>query len=268
MRKMIKTVALAATLAVLGAGTAAAQTSGADVTVVHGVPGLTVDVYVNGNLTLEDFEFGDMAGPLSLPAGSYDVAITAADDTIDNAVLTQDGIAVTDGLNASIIAHLQEDGSPTISVFVNDTAAIDAGNGRLTVRHTAEAPAVDILLADGTALFTNVTNPNEGTVDVPAAAYDVEIAPTGAGVSASVFSAPGTEVPEGTNRIVYAVGSLAGGTFTLMVQDVTGLGSAPAAVNTGSGDFATSSLPLAAILLTIIGAGMLITVTPAIRRVR
>ena len=71
-------------------GIAAAQTSGGKVTVVHGIPGLTVDVYVNGALTLEDFQPGDVAGPLDLPAGDYDLAITAADDDIANAVLTPD----------------------------------------------------------------------------------------------------------------------------------------------------------------------------------
>ena len=38
------------------------------VTVVHGVPGLTVDVYVNGGLTLPDFAPGTITDPLTLPA--------------------------------------------------------------------------------------------------------------------------------------------------------------------------------------------------------
>ncbi|MEZ5262707.1 MAG: DUF4397 domain-containing protein [Acidimicrobiales bacterium] len=41
------------------------------VSVVHGIPGATVDVYVNGALTLEDFASKSVAGPLDLPAGNY-----------------------------------------------------------------------------------------------------------------------------------------------------------------------------------------------------
>lgn len=245
-------------------GVAAAQTSGGKVTVIHGIPGLTVDVYVNDALTLEDFQPGDVAGPLDLPAGDYDLAITAADDDIANAVLTGQA-TVTDGLNASIIAHLQEDGTPTIGIFVNDTSTIEAGNSRLIVRHTAAAPTVDILLADGTELFTGVANPAEGKVDVPAGTYDVEIAPAGAGVDGSVFSAPGVGLPEGTAVIVYATGDLGAGTFGLVVQTIAGLGAAPAAVPTGSGDLATTSNAIPFAIAGVALLGLAVTL-PRVRR--
>ena len=249
-------------------GVASAQASGGQVSVIHGIPGLTVDVYVNGELTLEDFNPGDVAGPLALPAGSYDLAITAADDDIANAVLT--GTAdVTDGLNASIIANLQEDGTPTINIFVNDTSAIAAGNSRLVVRHTAAAPTVDILLADGTELFTGVSNPQEGQADVPAGSYDVEIAPTGAGVAGSVFSAPGVNLPEGTSVIVYATGDIGAGSFGLVVQTISGLGEAPTSVPSGSGDLAGGGIAGWTIALALMAAlGLAVTVPKALRRSR
>lgn len=238
MRKSILT--LTALLAVLVlALPAAAQSSGGNVTVVHGIPDLTVDVYVNGDLTVEGFEPGDVAGPLNLPAGDYALAITAAGASIEDAVL-EGSATVTDGLDASVVAHLTADGTPTIGIFVNDVSTIDAGEGRLTVRHTAAAPAVDILLADGTEVFTGVENPAEGVVDLPADTYSVAIAPAGAGVDGAVFGPSDLAVVEGTNRIVYATGDLAGGSFALVIQDIAGLQSAPAAVPSGSGDFATS----------------------------
>ena len=61
------------------AGPAQAAESDAQLSVLHGVPGLTVDVWVNGERTLDDFAPGTLAGPLALPAGDYDLAITAAD---------------------------------------------------------------------------------------------------------------------------------------------------------------------------------------------
>lgn len=224
--------ALVAAFVLALAPAAAADGHGGQVSVIHGIPGLTVDVFVNGDATLEGFEPGDVAGPLELPAGDYELAIAPAGEGIDAAVL-EGSASVTDGLNASIVAHLTESGDPTISIFVNDTSEIAGGESRLVVRHTAAAPTVDILLADGTELFAGVSNPQEGQVDVAAGSYDVEIAPAGAGVDGSVFSAPGVELPEGTARIVYATGSLADGTFGLVIQDITGLHSAPESVPTG-----------------------------------
>ncbi len=240
---MRKIIVAAASLALLFAfsGIASAQESGAQVSVVHGVPGLTVDVYVNGESTLTNFEPGDVAGPLALPAGSYELAVTAAGDSVDNAVLTATA-DVTNGLNASVVAHLQEDGTPTLTVFANDTSSIGPGNARLTARHTAAAPAVDILLADGTPVATNLSNPNEAIANVLAGAYSAGIAPAGGTVDDFVVGPLDLEVPEGANRIVYAIGDLAGGSFDLVIQDITGLGSAPAAVPSGSGDLAGGGL--------------------------
>ncbi len=243
MRRLTTIAAATAALLVAMSGFAGAQTSGAQVSVVHGVPGLTVDVYVNGELTLEGFDTGDVAGPLDLPAGSYDLAVTAAGDSVDNAVLTATA-DVTDGLNASVVAHLQEDGTPTLTVFVNDTSSIGPGNGRLTARHTAAAPTVDILLADGTPVAENLTNPNEAIANVLATTSTAGIAPAGAGVDGFVAGPLELEVPEGTNRIVYAIGSLDDGSFDLVIQDVSGLGSAPAAVPSGSGDLAAGGINL------------------------
>ena len=62
------------TLLALPATPAVAQASTGTVTVVHGVPDLVVDVYVNGDLTLEDFAPNTVTDPLTLPAGNYDLA--------------------------------------------------------------------------------------------------------------------------------------------------------------------------------------------------
>lgn len=269
MRRTLMMLVLGGLLMALTAAPAVAQ-DGGTVTVVHGVPDLTVDVYVNGEVTLEDFNFGDVTPPLELPAGDYELAITAADGDIADAVL--EGTAtVTDGLNASIVAHLQEDGTPTITIFVNDTSTIDAGNGRLVVRHTAAAPAVDIF-ADGGALIEGLANPMEAQADVPAASYAVVIAPAGAGVDEGVFGPADVEVVEANSRIVYAIGDLAGGSFELAVQDISGLGAqaeeAPESVPAGEGAVPGSGFPLAAAALALVGLVAIGIGVPAVRRNR
>ena len=125
-------------------------------------PGLTVDVYVDGERTINDFKPGTLAGPLELPGGTYSVAITAADadDDSDPAIGPID-VTVEDNGNYTIVAHLEEGGDPTATAFENDTSTVDAGLGRLTVRHVAAAPAVDVL-AGGKADHRGSDQPERG----------------------------------------------------------------------------------------------------------
>ncbi len=253
MRKLFVLLAAVALLAV--PASASAQDDGT-VTVVHGVPGLDVDVWVNGEATLPGFTFGTVSDALTLPAGDYDIEVYAAGTEPEgNDPAIADTVTLPAGANASIVAHLDADGNPMLSVFVNDTSTIDAGNGRVTARHTAAAPAVDIWAGDA-PLFENVSNPQEGVVDVPADTYPVSIVPTGE--TEPVVFETDLDVPEGTNVIVYAVGSLDDDSFTVVAQAITGLHSAPEGVPTGSGGTApASSTPLGAALGLVAGAAVL-----------
>ena len=113
----------------LAAPASAAEAGGAEVRVLHGIPGTPVDVYVNGERALDDFEPGTTTDDLALPAGSYSVAVFAADaeDDSGEAVIGPVDLEVPDSGNVSAIAHLSEDGTPTITPFVNDTSAAPDG---------------------------------------------------------------------------------------------------------------------------------------------
>ena len=79
-RPLVALMALAAALALLvpflSSRAGAADSS---VYIVHGIPGVAVDVYAGGtdptNKALTDFQYGDVAGPLSLPAGALPVIV-------------------------------------------------------------------------------------------------------------------------------------------------------------------------------------------------
>ena len=130
-------------------------------------PDLPVDVYVNGALTLDDFQPETVAGPLDLPAGSYEVAITAADAADASSPLLTAKADLAGGNSYSLVAHLDADGNPTITPYANDISTISAGQTRLVVRHDAAAPAVDVR-AGGTVVLAGVTNPAEGVLNIPA----------------------------------------------------------------------------------------------------
>ena len=169
MRKTTTVALMAGVTAVAFAAPASADEHESTVSVLHGVPGLTVDVYVNGEEAIPDFEPGTLTDPMMMAAGSYDIDIYADGDTPDTAepALSASGLEVPGGANRTLAAHLGEDGTPMLSAFVNDVSQTAAGEARLTVRHAAAAPAVDVR-AGGTPVIEGLTNPNEEVLNLPA----------------------------------------------------------------------------------------------------
>ncbi|MFP3913438.1 MAG: DUF4397 domain-containing protein [Actinomycetota bacterium] len=230
MRKLLTpAIAACVALATWAAPAGATEVTSSLVTVVHGIPGVTVDVYVDGGLLLEDFEPETTAGPVVLPAGTYDIAIYGADadPETDAAVIDVPGVDVPAGVDAAVVAHLDADGNPTASVFVNDTSEVATGEARLTLRHTAQAPEVDVF-ANGAVDLTPGTfvNGTESKSDVPAGTYEVTVTVPG---DADTVLVPLGDVTleEGANTVVYAIGTYTGddsGTFTVLVDAIAGLG--------------------------------------------
>lgn len=205
----------------------------ADLSVLHGIPDTPVDVYVNGELTLDDFQPGDLAGPLDLPAGDYEVALTATDAADDSApVLGPVTVTLEANTSYTAVAHLDEGGAPTVTPFVNDISATAAGEGRLAVRHVAAAPAVDVL-AGGSPVIEGLANPDEASLDLPAGTVEASVA--AAGTTDPVLGPADVEVQEGVLTIAYAWGSLEDDNLALAVQTIEGLHSAPDGVNSGTG---------------------------------
>src|SRR5688572_20058020 len=118
-KTIVAALGAGALVAFAGAAPAnAAPTDAAMLSVLHGVPGLTVDVYVNDELTLDDFEPGDLAGPLELPAGTYTVAITASDATdASSPAIGPIDLPLEGGVDYTAVAHLNEAGDPTATLF-------------------------------------------------------------------------------------------------------------------------------------------------------
>lgn len=231
--KRLLTILAAAVALVLAtsAGASAQSESGARIHLIHGIPDTPVDVEANGEAVLSGFGFGDtedlsalagqtLAGLQVKAAGTDDVAIDAGD------------LELPASGNFTAIAHLDEAGTPTLTVFENDTSAIPAGQGRLVVRHTAAAPAVDVR-AGGEVAFADLSNPNEASAELPAGTVSADVVPTGA-TEPVVIGPADLPVTEGSTLIVYAVGSLDGGTLQTLTETIDGQDSAPGAVDTGN----------------------------------
>ncbi len=236
MRKVVILVLLLAALLAIVPAAGARGARSAQVYVVHGIPGtdvdpsldprLPVDVAVNGQCALEGFVFGQIVGPLSFQPGTYDIAISLSDGNKDGqcgpTVVLQAPVPFAAGENASVVAHLTADGGITASKFTNDVSRPRFLNTRVIVHHLAEAPAVDIslqrLFAKQPRLFLeDVVNGQQAAAVIVPGNWNVSIFP--ANVSHPVFGA-NLRLNPFTTYLVYAVGSLEGGTFRLLTKAV------------------------------------------------
>jgi hypothetical protein len=197
----------------------------AAVTVVHGIDGrdlglaeaLPVDVQLGDACVLTGFEFKDIAGPLKVEPGTYDVRVRlAAVPACSGAVaISAPGLKLAPGADLTIVAHLAEaaTATPTASVFSNDTSR-SRGKARLTARHAANFGPVDVWV-NGQVAFAAVANGNQGSADVARGSYDVAITP--AGTTTVVYDATLALKPSHAYT-AYAVGTPANGTFQVLLQ--------------------------------------------------
>lgn len=260
MRKLSAAAALVAVPLVALAAPAsagAAGTGNATVSIFHGVPDLPVDVYANGDEVVGDFTPGTLTDPLQLPAGSYDLAVypAGADPASTQPAISANDVTVPAGANITVVAHLTDAGTPTLTPFVNEPTDLAAGQAELTVRHTAAAPAVDVR-AGGSPVLTGLTNPNEASVDVPAGTVSADV--TLAGTSTVAIGPADLTLPEGEQTIVYAWGSAQAGNLQLATQTVDASGSAPGGIPSGEAGLAdrgTSPWVAGAGVVLLAGAG-------------
>jgi hypothetical protein len=270
MHSMVRTSLATAGATALLTGTAFAPASAASggeatVSILHAVPGLTVDVYANGDELLSDFTPGTLTDPQQLPAGDYDLAVypAGADPETTDPAISADGVTVPADANITVAAHLGEGGDPMLTPFVNDTSALDAGQARLTVRHTAAAPAVDVR-AGGEPVFTALTNPNEESADLPAGTVSADVVL--AGTDTVALGPADLSLEEGTSTIVYAWGSAAENSLALAVQTIDGLHSTPDGVPSGQAGLVDDGIPAPLLALTVLaGAGALVAGTRVAR---
>ena len=191
--------------------------------VVHGINGtdlgldeaLPVDISVNGACALSDFRFRDIAGPLMLDEGTYDIKVFLADATpcAGAEAIDGSGIFLPAGANVSIVAHLAEGGAPTATVFSNDLTR-NPGRAQLIPRHAADFGLVDIVF-DGAVVFEDVPNGAQGVATVLPGRHEVAIAV--ADTDTRAFEATLVLRPF-TMYAAYAVGSPANGTFEVILQ--------------------------------------------------
>lgn len=219
MKRSIAIVAVLTALSLLASfGVSAAATGDATVHVVHGVPGVKVDVCVDGTEVRSGFAYTGRF-TTALPAGEYRVAIRlASSGTCDGDVVRVRTVEIAAGKNYTLIAGLTAAGAPKIFAFVNRMGALADGSARVQVRHTAAAPAVDVRV-NGAVAIPSLLPGAEANVVLPTDGYRVAVTPAG---TQTVVIGPRTfELADGTAYQIFAVGNAdAGYRFLVLAQPV------------------------------------------------
>jgi len=173
IRMVLAAGVMSATL--LAAGPAHAGGT-ATVNVVHGIPGVAVNVCVDGTSVRDDFRFGRKIVGAELPAGSHRVKLVPSGSECSVRAILVERYRLHAGTNVTIVANLDASGTPNLAVFANNVRPTSEGNARLSVRHTADAPAVNVW-ANGSRLIggTGFTWAKSATLQVPTDRYRVKV---------------------------------------------------------------------------------------------
>ena len=220
----------------MASATSAAPAKGS-VTIIHGVPGFTADIYLDDELLLDGFEPTSTAGPLRVTPATYHVDIREVGAAADSPPVLNGTVRVGAGSNISIVAHLTRAGDPALTVFHNVFERLPAGRSLLLVRDVAAASPLSVLL-DGDPVKEGLREGGEWSVVTAPGRY--EIAFGSSATDEVLIPATDIRLEEGVAQIVYVVGSADGDTLELMLQTVSGLHSSPSGVLSGEGGLGAS----------------------------
>ncbi|CAN5661310.1 MAG: DUF4397 domain-containing protein [Acidimicrobiia bacterium] len=239
--KLFARTALVVAILVLGLGTssALAQDAVATVTVIHAVPaedGFPADVYLNGDLIIDGFLFETASELFTVPAGTalqLEVFPEGSDPDADDPAVASE-VTFEAGVDYSIVAQVVGE-APVLTVFVNDTSAVPAGQTRLTVRQTSLVTDLDVVL-DGADLFGGLAQATDATADVSAGSHDLAFLSLG-----ETLDERALDLDEGGLVVLYVVGSPDDDSFSLLVQRIIAQQTSPSGVPSGTGGLKAQS---------------------------
>jgi hypothetical protein len=202
----------------LVATTAAAQNT--EFSFAHGIPGLpaAVDVAIDGTTVFTGVNFGSLQSTTIAP-GFHTVQVLAGGSVLLSATTTT---AADESFTAA--AHLQVGGAPNLAILENDLGAASfVGNGRLTVRHLADAgPAFFGAVSPVYQGFAALANGDDRPQEVAAGLYDLNVSVFGPGFQFP----PTTPVAQALNLaadaglVVHVVGVPGTPSFSAIVQNL------------------------------------------------
>jgi hypothetical protein len=203
------------------AAPAAAAAGDATVWVVHGVPGATVEVCVNGSPVKDGFTYRQKFSATLIP-GDYTFALYADGSNCTGTPLGAANITKTlamDGNYTIVAAQSVQTGKVRFFWFSNDLSNTQRGKFRLSLRHVAVAPAVNVYMDKVKQTPDGLKQGDSRTVQLPWGDYVTRVKPVGS--KATVLGPVTLSFSARTAVQLYIVGnSTVGYKFLRITQDV------------------------------------------------
>lgn len=162
-----------------------------------------VDIYAEGELLANDLSYGEITDYMTVPPGRYTLEVYPAGETL-NPVLEVDALIPENVVITIAAVGLLDELALT---SIPEPVEVDT-QGRACIRFihlSPDAPAVDILLEDGTKLFTDIGF-KEATdyACVPGGTYTFSV--NLAGTDTAALTVPEVEVSTNQFYTIYAIG--------------------------------------------------------------
>jgi hypothetical protein len=223
MKKIILSTAIMMS-AILAVSNSNAQT--AELQVIHNAAdpaASSVDVYVNGALTLNNFAFRTATSFLTVPAGvQLNIGVapgtsTSVNDTLKNFQVTlmsgQRYVAIANGvLNPGSFASNPDGASTAFTLFLEDNIQNMSTNMSnvdfVAVHGSSDAPTVDVIARNVATLVNNASYGNiTPYISVPAGDYILDVTPAAGSPIVASFEANLSSLGGGS-AVVFASGFL------------------------------------------------------------
>ena len=165
-----------------------------------------VDIYVNGELSLENVEFGDLTDYREFEAGIYEVALVPAGEALENATYEGQIALVADSLTLVAAIGFVGDDSLQVVTATENNVAPEANFSRIAYFHAIPGTELYDLSANDNILIQGVTYPDvfegagDGYAPVDIVAGDYNFVAEGAGNTLNIGN-----VTTGSGRVYLIV---------------------------------------------------------------
>ncbi len=270
MRILRLSLALAgATMLTLGGGAVralAADDSGYARVAYLAPDSAPADVYMDGARTLSAVAYRTVSTYMRVAPGPHTIDIRAAGSDPGSKPMTESTATVTSQGYFTLLVGGRS-GSLRAGVFQDGFTQPGGGQAEARFVHMApDVPAVDIALANGQVIFSNVSFLQASTYSpLPAGTYDLQL--RAHGTDNVLFTATGVVAGSGTIHSLTAIGGVGQPIQLLQILDATASTSAPVgAAATGGGGAALPDLRRAAgMTAALAGLLVLVLLPPMVR---
>ena len=195
-----------------------------------------------------------MSDPLELPAGEVEIALyQAGSNPASTDALLAQSVTLDADTSYTLVAQVVDSGL-AMALYVNDLDPLDAGQTRITIRHSGTSGPLAFAVG-GESIVSDLMSPNEVTVEVPSGIQPLSVATA----EGATLLEEDVDFRAGSLIVLYAVGASNDADFALLTQQVPLPQVSPTGVPTGTGgllatrgDTAWLLVPIAVVALAVL----------------